>query len=295
MKVLVAGASGQLGRDLCRAAPERTALVALSHGDLDIVDAAAVARAVSEARPDVVFNAAAYTAVDRAEAEREKAFAVNAEGAANLARAAAANGAWLAHFSTQLVFDGGACRPYVAADRANPLCVYGASKFAGEERVRAEAGENALVVRTTWLYGVHGHNFVKTMLGLMAEREELAVVADQVSTPTCTRSLAEVAWRAAVQKLTGVHHWSDAGVASRYDFAVAIQEEALALGWLERRIPVRPIASEDYPTPARRPHYSVLDWRGLAAAVGASPRHWRESLRDMLRELKERQGCDDSW
>ena len=294
MRVLITGASGQLGWELRRAAPRDAAVAAFSRQELDIADAPAVARAVTDFGPEVILNAAAFTAVDRAETEPEAAFAVNAVGAGNVARAAAAGGAFLVHVSTDFVFDGAAARPYPPDAGTNPLGVNGTRKVAGEERVRQEAGETSLILRSSWLYGSQGHNFVKTMLRVMGERDQVKVVADQMGAPTWTRSLAEVIWAAAAGKLTGVHHWSDAGVASWYDFAVAIQEKALEIGLLRRRVPVHAIASEDYPTPARRPRYSVLDTSALRDAPGVSPRHWQISLGDMLKELKEQVGCGDS-
>ena len=294
MRVLITGASGQLGWALRRAAPKDAAVAAFSRQELDIADAPAVARAVTDFGPEVILNAAAFTAVDRAETEPEAAFAVNAVGAGNVARAAAAGGAFLVHVSTDFVFDGAAVRPYPPDAGTNPLGVYGTSKVAGEERVRQEAGETSLILRSSWLYGSQGHNFVKTMLRVMGERDQVKVVADQMGAPTWTRSLADAIWAAAAEKLTGVHHWSDAGVASWYDFAVAIQEKALEIGLLRRRVPVHAIASEDYPTAARRPRYSVLDTSALRDALGVSPRHWQISLGDMLKELKEQVGCGDS-
>lgn len=294
MKVLITGASGQLGRELRRTAPKHVTVAALSRQELDITDAQAVVRAVTDLGPDVILNAAAFTAVDRAESEHEAAFAANAVGAGNVARAAAANGAFLVHVSTDFVFDGEAGRPYPADAGTSPVNLYGTSKFAGEEQVHQEARETSLILRTSWLYGSHGSNFVKTMLRVMGERDEVKVVADQVGAPTWTHSLADVIWVAAAGRLTGVHHWSDAGVASWYDFALAIQDKALELGLLRRRVPVHPIASADYPTLARRPHYSVLDTRAMRDALGMSPRHWRDSLGDMLEELKGQIECEDS-
>jgi dTDP-4-dehydrorhamnose reductase len=283
-----------LGRELCSTAPAAVELGALEHGALDVCHEAAVARAVADFQPDVILNAAAFTAVDRAEQESDAAFAINATGAENIARAAAGCGAWLAHVSTDFVFDGHAFRPYPPDAETAPLGVYGASKLAGEQAVRQQAGDHWFIVRTSWLYGAHGHNFVKTMLRLMAERDLVGVVADQVGGPTWTRPLAEAIWRAAERRVTGLHHWSDAGVASWYDLAVAVQEEAWALGLLDRRVPVRGIATEDYPTPARRPHYSVLDSSALRQAIDITPAHWRESLRGMLQQVKEQAGCANS-
>jgi len=287
MKVLITGALGQTGQELYRTAPAGTELICLDRQTLDITDAAAVLQSCRAARPELIINAAAYTAVDKAETERNQAFAVNATGAGNLAAAAAAVGARFLHISTDFVFDGAKSSPYQPEDRTNPLSVYGASKLAGEELALA-ANSNSLIVRTGWLYGAHGQNFVKTILRLLGEREQLTVVADQVGTPTWTGSLAQALWAAAVKpELRGIYHWSDAGVASWYDFAVAIQEEALPLGLLSRAIPIAPINTAAYPTPARRPAYSVLDksaaWRDFAIAG----QHWRFALRRMLKELTD--------
>ncbi|MDA8160605.1 MAG: dTDP-4-dehydrorhamnose reductase [Desulfobacteraceae bacterium] len=285
MRVLVAGAGGQLGFELKRTRPLGVELLALSSGELDLTEAGAVRRRVAEERPGLIINAAAYTAVDRAEAERERAFAVNGQGAANLAVAAREAGARLIHLSTDFVFDGEKSSPYLPDDAPNPLGVYGASKLAGEERVREILGPATAIVRTAWVYSVHGHNFVKTMLRLLGEREAVSVIADQVGTPTWARHLAQALWRMAERELTGVHHFTDAGVASWYDFAVAIQEEALALGLLAREARIRPITTDEYPLPARRPPYSVLDKTCLWQAMDWEPRHWRAALRAMLREL----------
>jgi dTDP-4-dehydrorhamnose reductase len=290
MKVLLTGAAGQLGWELQRCVPQGVALVAMDAAGLDITDHAAVARVVAEARPDAIINAAAYTAVDKAEAEPERAQAVNAQGAAHLARAARANDAFLVQVSTDFIFDGASSRPYGPADPPAPLGVYGATKLAGEEAVQQVLGEGCAIVRTAWLYSSNGRNFVKTMLRLMAEREEVRVVADQIGTPTWAWGLAEAVWQITCRSLPGIHHWSDAGVASWYDFAVAIQEEALALGLLGRTIPIVPITTAEYPTSARRPAYSVLDKTATWALLSGPAPHWRVQLRRMLAEYKGMHG-----
>jgi len=287
MKVLLTGAGGQLGRDLRRTVPSFVRLLPFERDALDISDAWAVTALLDEERPDLLINAAAYTAVDRAENEREQAWAVNADGVANLGRAAARAGTRMLHVSTDFVFAGEQSSPYLPTDCPHPLSVYGASKLAGEQELLAISRGEALIMRTGWLYAAGGRNFVSTILRLLSEREEVRVVADQIGTPTWTRSLAEALWAAAARPtLRGIYHWSDAGVASWYDFAVAIQEEALRLGLLRRAVAICPIATADYPTPARRPPYSVLDksasWRDLAQPA----RHWRVCLREMLEELK---------
>ncbi len=286
MKVLIAGAGGQLGQALCRTAPADMTVEARTSAQLDITDLEEVSAIVGQLRPDVIINAAAYTAVDRAEEEREHAFAVNARGPAHLAQAAAGCGARLIQVSTDYVFDGNSARPYRPLDPCHPLGSYGAGKRSGEEAVMAAAGR-WVIVRTSWLYAEAGNNFVRTMLRLMRERDALAVVADQIGSPTWARTLAQALWGVvAAPTLHGLYHWADLGVASWYDFAVAIQEEAVACGLLQRAIPIRPLRSEEYPTAARRPAYSVLDTADLRDDLNLPGMHWREALRAMLKETR---------
>jgi dTDP-4-dehydrorhamnose reductase len=285
MKVLITGARGQLGMALQRTVPAGVEVSALDRGALDIGDSEAAGAAIARERPDLIINAAAYTAVDRAEADAEQAWCINADGAANLAKAASAASARFVHISTDFVFDGTSGTPYRPDDETSPLGIYGASKRGGEEAVQA-ACPPALILRTAWVYGDTGNNFVRTMLRLMAEREEVRVVADQIGTPTYASGLADAIWRLDAVGAQGIHHWTDSGAASWYDFAVAIQEEALALGLLSRAVPVVPIATADFPTPARRPSYSVLDKRSTFALLGAPAPHWRVNLRKMLGVIK---------
>lgn len=281
------GADGQLGRSLRSAVPDGVQLLALSRGQLDITDAVAVAEGVRQHAPHWVINAAAYTAVDRAEEEPQQAMAVNAGGPGNLAAACADVGARLVQVSTDFVFDGARSTPYPPDAFTAPLGAYGRSKLAGEEAVRA-ALPAAVILRTGWVYSRFGGNFVKTMLRLMSEREQLAVVDDQVGTPTWARGLAEAIWSAVTRDIPGgIYHWSDAGVCSWYDFAQAIAEEGEALGLLSGPVAVQPIPASDFPTPARRPAFSVLDKRSTWAAVALSPVHWREQLRRMLLDYKD--------
>lgn len=285
MKVLIAGANGQAGRELQQTAPPGIEIIAAGSDRLDVTEAVSVHDFVNDRRPQLIINAAAYTAVDKAESNRETAYAVNTEGAANLACAAQRFGARVIHISTDFVFDGEKSSPYLPADAPAPLGVYGASKLEGEHRVMAETRGGALVIRTAWLYAAKGNNFVNTMLRLMAEKDALGVVADQVGTPTWARTLAEAIWRAAARpNLTGVYHWTDAGVASWYDFAIAIRDEAIAAGLLNRETQVNSITSAKYPTPARRPAYSVLDKTTTWNDFGLAPRHWRQALREMMQE-----------
>ncbi len=284
MKALLTGANGQLGRALQATAPEGVRLVVLGSTELDIGDEAAVMAVVEAEKPELILNAAAYTAVDKAESDEEAALHVNSKGVANLALAARETGARLVHVSTDFVFDGASSTPYRPDSPTAPLGSYGRTKLAGE---RAAAIADALIVRTAWVYGAAGHNFVRTMLRLMAERDEVRVVADQIGTPTFATGLAEAIWALDAAGAKGIFHHADSGVASWYDFAVAIQEEALELGLLGRAVPVIPIATRDFPTPARRPAYSVLDKSATIDILGAPAPHWRVNLRRMLRELKD--------
>lgn len=282
MKALVTGANGQLGRCLQQTAPAGVEVIPFGSAELDIRDSAAVERALARVRPQLVLNAAAYTAVDRAESEEALALAINAQGVANLRAAAAVQGARLIHVSTDFVFDGRSGVPYAPNAPTGPTGAYGRTKLAGEQA----AGADALVVRTAWVYGPAGNNFVRTMLRLMAERDEVRVVADQIGTPTYAPSLADALWRLAATNALGIHHYTDSGVASWYDFAVAIQEEALSAGLLNRAVPVIPIATSEFPTPAIRPHYSVLDKSATFALLGGSAPHWRVNLRRMIKEVR---------
>lgn len=287
MRVLITGAHGQLGRALIAAAPADAEVLALGRAQLDIGDEPQVCAAVRTLAPDVIINAAAYTAVDRAESEPELAWRSNAHGPRHLARAAEKSGASLLHVSTDFVFDGTSPVPYAPDAPTRPLSVYGRTKAEGELAVLERLGERAAVLRTSWVYAPAGANFVRTMLRLMRERGAVRVVADQVGTPTAAHTVAQALWAlCALPRLGVIHHWSDAGVASWYDFAVAVAEEGALLGLLPAEVTVTPIATADYPTAARRPAYSVLDKRATAAALGLPVRHWRASLRTVLEELR---------
>ncbi len=290
LRVLVAG-GGQLGSELVAEVPDGFVAAAFGHEGLDLTYAEHVHEVIARERPEVIVNAAAYTDVDRAEAEREKAFAVNAEGAERLAREAAASGARLIHVSTDYVFDGAKSSPYEPDDEPAPLSVYGASKAEGERRALAAAPGRTLVLRTSWLYSSFGGNFVKSMLARMRGGEPLRVVCDQVGSPTWAGHLADAIWRAAARpELAGILHFADAGVASWYDFAVAIQDEALALGLLAQPVPITPIRARDFPRPARRPAYSVLDASAAREELDLLALPWRWALRTMLSELLPEQG-----
>jgi dTDP-4-dehydrorhamnose reductase len=284
-KVLITGAGGQVGRALLDAAPDNLEVVACTHAELDIGAGEAVRECIGRHRPAVIINAAAYTAVDKAESEPEAAERINAEGPGHLAAAARKYGARLIHISTDFVFDGAAGVPYRPDSATNPLSVYGRTKLDGERTVLEALPERSAIVRTAWVYAAAGANFLRTMLRIMRANGSVRVVADQVGTPTAARFLAETLWRiAADSEIRGIHHWTDAGVASWYDFAVAIAEEGGQLGLLPPDIGVTPITTAEYPTPARRPAYSVLDKRSLAP-YGLVPIHWRRRLRAVMRQI----------
>lgn len=285
LRVLLTGADGQLGEWLVRTKPDAIDLLPLGIEDLDITDETAVREQVSAFNPDAIINAAAYTAVDRAEQESDAAWAVNRDGAAYLATAAKSVDARLVQVSTDFVFDGSQSHPYLPDDPPAPVSVYGASKLGGEEAVRNLAGLDWIILRTAWVYAANGQNFVNTMLRLMQQGADLRVVADQVGSPTFAGGLAEAIWQALKKRITGVHHWTDAGVASWYDFAVAIQEAALSRGMLEGPVSITPIRTQDYPVPAKRPPYSVLDKTATWQALEMTPTHWRDNLRTMLSEI----------
>jgi dTDP-4-dehydrorhamnose reductase len=285
-KVLITGAGGQLGRELSGMVPPGWVALPYTSAELDVTRAEMVADVLGREQPSLVINAAAYTQVDGAEREPELAEAVNARGAGHVAEECRRLGARLIHLSTDYVFDGAQGRPYLPEDFPHPLGVYGRTKLVGEREVTRLSGGNALILRTAWLYSKQGRNFVLTMLRHLMERDEIGVVCDQVGTPTWCRSLAEAVWAAAERPgLKGLHHWTDDGVASWYDFAVAIQEEARALGYLPRAVPIRRLLTAEYPTAAPRPPYSVLDASATSAALELPRRNWRSSLHLMMQGL----------
>jgi len=283
--VLITGAGGQLGYELQRTAPDNINLLVAVRDQLDISNAASVAAYVEQYQPDTIINAAAYTAVDKAEQEQDLAAAINTAGARNLAQAAADHKIKLLQVSTDFVFPGDAHSPIPPNSKCAPQGYYGQSKLDGERAIQEILGDEAYIVRTAWLYSAHGNNFVKTMLRLMSEREELGVIADQIGTPTWAHGLAVSLWQALELNAVGLHHWTDAGVASWYDFAQAIMEEGVAMGLLDKSITLKPLTTADYPTPASRPAYSVLDKTDTWNALSMSGEHWRVALRKMMNEL----------
>lgn len=293
MKLLVVGANGQVGHALRRSLAPLGEIVATTRDGLlddghacqalDLSDLDAIAPLIERVRPDAVVNAAAYTAVDRAEDEADLAFRINAQAPERLAAACAQRGAPLVHYSTDYVFDGRGTRPYREDDATAPLGVYGQSKRAGEEAI-ARCGAPHLILRTAWVYGLHGSNFLRTMLRLGADRDELRVVADQRGCPTPARLIADAT--AAVLRRgiaePGIRHLVAAGETTWHGFADAIFDEAMARGLIARRPVVTPIATADYPTRAARPAYSVLDTHRLRAEYGLEIPDWRTALHEIL-------------
>jgi len=301
MKVLLTGREGQLGTALQASLPEGVTLIATGRSKLNLADAAACRQAVLEHRPDWVLNAGAYTAVDRAESEADRAMAINGGAPQAFAEALAETGGRLLQVSTDFVFNGAQGSPYRPDHPLQPLGVYGATKAAGETAAMALPG--ARVLRTSWVYGPVGKNFCLTMLRLHAAKaaagETLGVVADQVGCPTATHTLAAACWRSigadsagaladtsAAIEVPRILHWSDAGAASWYDFAVAIGELGVEAGLLERAAVVRPLTTADYPTPAQRPSYSLLDCSSSRLALALDPVHWGAALAEVLEGLR---------
>jgi dTDP-4-dehydrorhamnose reductase len=286
MKVLVLGGGGQVAGAVVASAPKSMQMVVKTRAELDICDEKALVRTLADSGAHWVINAAAYTAVDLAEDQASRAIAVNDTAVGAMAAAALITGCRLFHLSTDFVFDGESNRAYRPDDRTNPLNVYGTSKLGGERHV-LNADASGIVLRTAWVYAASGRNFVLTMLRLMREKEQLNVVCDQLGTPTWAAGIGNAIWGLiGVGAPGGVYHWTDLGVASWYDFAIAIQEEALARGLLTRAVPITPISSAEYPARARRPAFSVLDSSSTRALIDTSARHWRHNLRIMLDGLR---------
>lgn len=288
MRILVTGAQGQVGWELTRRAPGLGhTVLAWDQAELDITDAAAVDHALDANPLDLVINAAAYTAVDQAEQEPERAFAVNREGPAHLATACARLNIPLLHISTDYVYDGAKIDPYVEDDPTTPMSVYGASKLAGDQAVRQRLPRH-LILRVSWVFGVHGHNFVKTILRLAREREELQVVVDQRGCPTFAGDVAdtllELAGRIAeidANNAWGTYHYRGEPATTWHGFASAIIEQAR----IHEPLPVKnltAITTADYPTPAARPAHSILDCSRLTARFGIQPGPWRDGLKQIL-------------
>ncbi|MDH1622345.1 dTDP-4-dehydrorhamnose reductase [Pseudomonas chengduensis] len=290
VKVLITGAAGQVGSELVKLAPAGFDVVCYNSSELDITNAQQVQQIVAEQSPALIINAAAYTAVDKAESDAERAYAVNETGVNNLAQAALALNIPVFHISTDYVFDGTATEPYKETDPVGPTGVYGASKLAGEQAL-ANSGVKHIILRTSWVFGAEGNNFVKTMLRLGKERDTLGVVADQHGCPTSAASIANVLWQLA-QKYTeegelpwGIYHFSNAPATTWYGFACEIFKQAVEAGMLEKEPIVNAITTTDYPTPAKRPIWSVLDTKKIQHVINCDNWSWKPELAVVLREL----------
>lgn len=303
MRIVLTGITGQVGAELNRllSADSRYQVIGLDRQALDLSQPDKIGDAIALLQPNLIINPAAYTAVDKAETEAELAHRINAEAPAQLAQAAEDLEIPLIHVSTDYVFNGQQSTPYRETDPTDPLGVYGKTKLLGEQGI-CDRTQRFIILRTAWVYGTEGGgNFVKTMLRLGAERDELLVVADQIGSPTWAREIASAIAHFipklktdSVSELYGIYHFTNSGVASWYDFAVAIFEEAQGLGLPLQVQQVTPITTADYPTPARRPAYSVLHCAKIATVLGTSPPHWRQSLRQMLRDYVQVHESADS-
>ena len=272
--LLITGAKGQLGTELSKRLPDA---ICTDVDDLDITDETAVRRFCIKNRIDTIVNCAAYTAVDKAEDNKDLASSINVIGPYNLAK----TGAKIVHISTDYVFDGMAYKPYTPADKPNPVSVYGKTKLVGENAVLDNA-RVATIIRTAWLYSPYGNNFVKTMRKLGAEKESINIVADQIGTPTYAGDLADAIVKILPQmnlKTRGIYHFTNMGVCSWYDFACEIMEMS------GLKCKVNPISSKEYPTRAKRPYYSVLDKSDIQKTFGIEIDHWKKSLAKCISEM----------
>jgi dTDP-4-dehydrorhamnose reductase len=293
MKVLLTGSAGQLGQALLDSKPDAVELISTTRQELDLSSTAACRLAVQKFRPDWVLNAGAYTAVDQAESEPELVHFINADAPEAFAQELDRQGGRLLQVSTDFVFDGQQGSPYRVDQPTTPLGVYGESKAAGEQAIQRVFGHDnpqGIILRTSWVMGPVGQNFALTMLRLHRERKQLGVVADQVGCPSSTLNLAAACWKTitlgAHTALPPILHWSDAGAASWYDVAVAIGELSHSLGLVDAPAQVNPITTADYPTPASRPNYSLLDCTTTRSALQLDGQHWQEALKQLLLRIQ---------
>jgi dTDP-4-dehydrorhamnose reductase len=289
-KILLIGSQGQVGSELSKMLPRIGNVICTGRQQLDLTNVAQIRDLIQSIKPHIIVNSAAYTAVDQAESESELAAQINAIAPQTIAEESQKLGSILIHLSTDYVFDGQKNTPYRETDLTNPLGVYGKSKLAGEENIKATNGR-FLILRTAWVYGVYGKgNFAKTMLRLGAEREQLKVVMDQIGCPTCAEDIAKVITSIIPQlldkkDLAEIYHFTNLGVCSWYDFAVNIFRQAQRLNYPLKIQEVMPITTAEYPTPAQRPAYSVLSTRKLSNDFNFYPNYWQDSLEKTLKKL----------
>lgn len=286
MKIIIIGKNGQLAREIAGLKTFGTEYVFLGRDDIDLLDTSSMLKQLIKHGANAVINAAAYTAVDLAESDQENAFSINQVAVENLANCCHQLCIHLVQVSTDFVFNGKGCSPYLVNTVKDPIGVYGQSKANAEDKVLSLHQHNSCIIRTSWVYSCFGNNFVKNIIQLASQKDKLGIIADQVGSPTCAKGLALACLHASINGMTGIYHWTDLGVTSWYDFAVSIQELALDHKLLDKAIPIHPIRTEDYPTPATRPHYSVLDKTGNNDYFsGVDAHHWRSNLNNMLAKL----------
>lgn len=281
MRVLVFGSGGQLGHCLLPRL-EGHDIIAPGSAEVDFAQAGSVSEFIMQANADFVVNLAAYTAVDRAESEQELANRINHLAVREIAETSHQMQLPLLHVSTDFVFSGAQSTPFQPLDPCQPLGTYGQTKYDGEQAIIGTKPNNSVILRTAWVYSEFGSNFLLSMLRLMSERKSLGIVSDQVGTPTSAHSLANTIVEFINRPAQGIYHWTDAGVASWYDFAVAIYEEAFARNLVPADVAILPISSREYPTPAKRPSFSVLDKSKTYSELGVAKVHWRQELRSVL-------------
>jgi dTDP-4-dehydrorhamnose reductase len=294
--ILLIGSNGQVGSYLLQVLTQVGNIVPITRKDVDLAEPESLRKVIREYLPQIIINAAAYTAVDKAQSEPKLADAINGVAPSVMAQEAEKLGAFLIHISTDYVFDGNNSRPYSETDVTNPVSAYGISKLAGEQAIQ-QVCTRYLILRTAWVYGSLGKsNFVKTMLRLGKDKQEIRVVADQIGTPTSARSIASALAslipliQTDISALTGIYHYTNSGTASWYDFADAIFEEAQILGFPLQIQRLIPITTPEYPTPAIRPAYSVLACKKISTLLGTYPPHWRQSLKVILKEMAQGEG-----
>jgi len=284
--IAIIGKSGQLAQELAQLKTKEQNIICFSRDDIDVSNCANIEQTFIQHDITSVINASAYTAVDKAEEDPVNAFALNDTAVANLATVCKKLNLHLVNVSTDYVFKGDKGSPYFPNDEIAPTGVYGKSKAAGEQQLQTILPDNSTTIRTSWVYSNHGNNFVKTMIKLMNIKPELGIIADQIGSPTNAQGLAKACLIASKNKITGIHHYTDLGVASWYDFAVAILGKGVELKLIDKIIPIKAIDTKDYPTPAKRPLYSVLDKSSLQKAIPELEfKHWQESLAQMMVKL----------
>jgi dTDP-4-dehydrorhamnose reductase len=280
--VLLLGAAGQLGRLLQAHVPENIRITRKTHQDFDISDSGSLNLVITQIKPDIVINCAAYTAVDKAESEPDRALSVNAKAPGILA-ALLDPATKLIHLSTDFVFSKHSANPYKPGDKPDPISVYGISKLAGEEAILSQREKNSIILRVSWLYSATGSNFFTTVLRFMREGKDLNVIGDKFGSPTSAHRLTDIIWRLALSETDcGIYHWSDQGVISWYEFAEEIMQQALKTRILNHAVKINKVTSEAYPTQARRPSYSALDSSGTESVLGIKTSPWQEELHKVL-------------